>query len=79
MKVALDGQPVIDFTVPNDVSQVHIDPSSGLRSYAGGPAVLEYFVAGSEPSDTASAPVAETIEEIGTPAGVVPTAPTGDD
>jgi penicillin-binding protein 1A len=83
MKVALEGQPVTDFTVPKDVTQVHIDPGSGLRSYPGGPAVLEYFVAGTEPNETGSPPVAETIEEIGTPAGVVPTAPTdvttGDD
>jgi penicillin-binding protein 1A len=76
MKQALEGQPVIDFTVPKDVTQVHVDPGSGLRAYAGGPAQLEYFVAGTEPVEVAEPPVAETIEEIGTPAGTAPTAPT---
>ena len=65
--------PVIDFTVPKDVTQVHIDPGNGLRAYPGGPAQLEYFVAGSEPQEMAEVPVAETIEEIGVPAGTVPT------
>jgi penicillin-binding protein 1A len=73
MKVALQDQPVTDFTVPKDVTQVHIDPANGLRAYPGGRAQLEYFVAGSEPNDTAEPPVAETIEEIGAPAGPVPT------
>jgi penicillin-binding protein 1A len=73
MKEALEGQPVIDFTVPKDVTQVHVDPGSGLRAYPGGPAQLEYFVAGTEPSEMAEPPVAETIEEIGTPAGTAPT------
>ena len=49
MKVALEDQPVTDFTVPKDVTQVHIDPANGLRAYPGGRAQLEYFVAGSEP------------------------------
>jgi penicillin-binding protein 1A len=73
MKQALEGQPVIDFTVPKDVTQVHVDPGTGLRAYPGGPAQLEYFVAGSEPVEVAEPPVAETIEEIGTPAGTAPT------
>jgi penicillin-binding protein 1A len=73
MKTALQDQPVTDFTVPKDVVQVHIDPANGLRAYPGGRAQLEYFVAGSEPEETAQPPVAETIEEIGTPAGPIPT------
>ena len=72
MKQALEDRPVLDFTVPNEVTQVHVDPGTGLRAYPGGPAQLEYFVAGTEPVETASPPVAETIDEIGTPAGVVP-------
>ena len=80
MKQALQDRPVIDFTVPKDVTQIHIDPSTGLRAYPGGPAQLEYFVAGSEPNEMAEPQVAETIEEIGTPAGTVPTdVSTGDD
>jgi penicillin-binding protein 1A len=73
MKQALKDQPVVDFTVPKDVTQVHIDPGSGLRAYPGGPAQLEYFVAGTEPAESGQPPVAETIEEIGTPAGTEPT------
>jgi len=73
MKEALDGQPVVDFTVPKDVTQVHIDPRSGLRAYQGGPAQLEYFVAGTEPTETAEPPQAETLEDMGTPAGTEPT------
>jgi penicillin-binding protein 1A len=80
MQTALQDRPVIDFTVPKDVTQVHIDPGTGLRAYPGGPAQLEYFVAGSEPIETAEPQVAETIEEIGVPAGTVPTdVSTGDD
>jgi len=73
MKQALQDSPVLDFTVPKDVTQVHIDPRTGLRAYPGGPAQLEYFVAGTEPAETAEPPEAETIEEIGTPAGTDPT------
>jgi penicillin-binding protein 1A len=80
MQTALQDRPVIDFTVPKDVTQVHIDPGSGLRAYPGGPAQLEYFVAGSEPMDMAEVPVAESIEEIGIPADTVPMdVTTGDD
>ena len=80
MKHALQDRPVIDFTVPKDVTQVHIDPDNGLRAYPGGPAQLEYFVAGTEPNEMAEIPVDETIEEIGVPAGTVPTdVSTGDD
>jgi hypothetical protein len=52
---------------------VHVDPNTGMRAYPGGPAQLEYFVAGTEPAEVAEPPVAETIEEIGTPAGTTPT------
>jgi penicillin-binding protein 1A len=80
MKEALEDRPVIDFTVPKDVTQVHVDPTNGLRAYPGGPAALEYFVAGSEPVELAQVPVAEDIEEIGAPAETVPTDVTsGDD
>jgi penicillin-binding protein 1A len=73
MKQALEDRPVIDFTVPRDVTQVHIDPASGLRAFPGGPAQLEYFLAGTEPVEEAAAPVAETLDELGTPAGTAPT------
>jgi penicillin-binding protein 1A len=72
MQEALDGRPVVDFTVPRDVTQVHIDPASGLRAYAGGPAVLEYFVAGTEPTEVAALPEPEPfegVEEVGVPIG----------
>jgi penicillin-binding protein 1A len=51
MKKALADRPVVDFTVPKGVTMVQIDPTTGLRAYAGGPAELEYFVAGTEPSE----------------------------
>jgi penicillin-binding protein 1A len=83
MKEALEGRPVIDFTVPKDVTQVHIDPHNGLRAYSGGPAALEYFVAGTEPMEMSAPPVEDSIEEIGTPPAPTATVPSdvtsGDD
>jgi penicillin-binding protein 1A len=73
MKQALADRPVLEFTMPRDVVQVHIDPGSGLRSYPGGPAKLEYFVAGTEPVQMAVAPVVEDESELGTEAGTTPT------
>jgi penicillin-binding protein 1A len=80
MQQALEGRPVIDFTVPRDVTQVHVDPTNGLRAYPGGPANLEYFVAGSEPIEVARAPVIEEVAEVAAPPDTVPTDVTsGDD
>jgi penicillin-binding protein 1A len=82
MKEALADQPVIDFTMPSGVTQVHIDPATGLRASPGGEARLEYFVAGTEPQEMAVAVVDDGSEPaVGTaPVGAVPSeVSTGDD
>jgi penicillin-binding protein 1A len=80
MKEALADTPVVDFPVPKGVSVVQIDPATGLRAAPGGPAELEYFVAGTEPTESAEVQQVSTDDENGTGASgtVVVPAPSGE-
>ena len=49
MQHALEGQPPIDFPVPDGVNFVRVDPGSGLLPAQGGASRLEVFVRGTEP------------------------------
>jgi penicillin-binding protein 1A len=61
MRKALDEAPVRDFSLPEGVVFVHIDPRTGLRAAPGsGTSLLECFRRGTEPqalTEVASAPV----------------------
>ncbi|OGS38182.1 MAG: hypothetical protein A2551_05320 [Elusimicrobia bacterium RIFOXYD2_FULL_34_30] len=52
MKIAHRGQPVIDFTVPQNITIVKIDPKTGLLAL-GNPkgTYLESFISGTEPKE----------------------------
>jgi len=67
MQTAVEGQPVVDFPVPDDVSFVQIDRATGLRAVEGQPSELEVFVKGAEPTAYAAGP-----EETGEEEGVAP-------
>jgi penicillin-binding protein 1A len=55
MREAHKKRPAADFPVPPGVARVSIDPESGLRAYAGQEnAIDEVFLAGTEPSETAT-------------------------
>ena len=57
MQQALDGKPVTDFSVPDGVMLVNIDPRSGLRAGPGiAHPVLEAFKKGHEPTAFAGMP-----------------------
>jgi penicillin-binding protein 1A len=57
MKVALDGRPKVDFPRPPGVATVRIDTKTGQLPYADDPDVMdEVFLAGTEPTETASPP-----------------------
>ncbi len=51
MKVAHQGLPVTDFTVPEGVVKVRIDPATGLLAGTSVPGRNEYFLAGTEPTE----------------------------
>lgn len=53
MARALADKPVGDFTVPQDVMFVNVEPWSGLRAATGTSAKLEPFVQGTEPTEFA--------------------------
>jgi penicillin-binding protein 1A len=53
MMRALGDRPISDFTVPQDVLFVNVEPWSGLRAVAGTSASLEPFVRGTEPTEFA--------------------------
>jgi penicillin-binding protein 1A len=80
MKEALADTPVVDFPVPKGVSVVQIDPATGLRAVPGGAAELEYFVAGTEPNESADVQQVSTDDEngTGTSGTVVVPAPSGE-
>src|SRR5262249_35504335 len=60
MQRALEGKPVTDFTVPEGVMLVNIDPRSGLRAGPGiAHPVLEAFKKGHEPTAFAGMPERE--------------------
>jgi penicillin-binding protein 1A len=50
MKDALVGTPPTPFTMPTGMSQVWIDPTSGVKAIAGGEAILEGFKPGTGPN-----------------------------
>ena len=50
MKEALVGSPPTPFTMPAGMTQVWIDPSTGVRATAGGEAILEAFKPGTGPN-----------------------------
>jgi penicillin-binding protein 1A len=57
MKQALAGKPVMSFQVPGGVVRLAIDPASGKLAYQGMPNALdEYFLEGTEPTETSSPP-----------------------
>ena len=54
MRSAHEGKPPTEFPRPKDLSAIQIDPETGLRSWDGQEnALLEYFLPGTEPSETA--------------------------
>lgn len=64
MRAAHEGRPPTEFPRPKDLSSVQIDPESGLRSWEGQEnALLEYFLPGTEPIDTAVADAGADAEE----------------
>jgi membrane carboxypeptidase/penicillin-binding protein len=66
MKEALEGRPVVDFPVPEDVVFAQIDRATGLRANPGSDAELEVFRRGSEPTTYAAVPEPE-VDEYGAP------------
>ncbi|MBI4515089.1 MAG: PBP1A family penicillin-binding protein [Deltaproteobacteria bacterium] len=68
MQRALEGQPILDFSVPEGLACVPIDPHSGQRVRFGGAALLECFKPGSEPG--ASQALVRVADEA--PAGAAP-------
>jgi penicillin-binding protein 1A len=59
MKRALEGRPVTEFAVPENVSLVKVDAATGLRAVAGRASRTEAFVAGTEPKRYAPKPKAK--------------------
>jgi penicillin-binding protein 1A len=57
MKIALEGRPVVDFPVPEDIVFAQVDRATGLRANPGSDAELEVFRRGSEPHAYAAAAV----------------------
>ena len=62
MKTALEGRPVVDFPVPEDVVFAQIDRATGLRANSGSDAELEVFAKGSEPRAYAARAEPEVLE-----------------
>jgi len=63
MKTALEGRPVVDFPVPEDIVFAQIDRATGLRANPGSDTELEVFRRGSEPQTHATSAVeAEEVE-----------------
>ena len=57
MQAALKGKPRVDFSQPPGVVVQRVDPETGLLAPAGATAYLEeFFLAGTEPKETAPAP-----------------------
>src|SRR5690606_23406983 len=50
MEKALKGAPPTPFNMPPGMTQVWIDPSSGVKATAGGPAIYEAFKPGTGPN-----------------------------
>ena len=56
MKIAHQGVPESDFTVPAGVVQVKIDPVSGKLAGSSVPGRLEWFLEGTQPTEEAPRP-----------------------
>jgi len=56
MERALEGQPLLDFEVPENVLLVKVDAATGLKAVPGSASRTEAFVAGSEPKAFAPRP-----------------------
>jgi len=62
MKHALEGRPVVDFPVPEDVVFAQVDRATGLRAVPGSDTELEVFRRGSEPQKYAAVPEPEEVD-----------------
>jgi penicillin-binding protein 1A len=51
-KMALADKPGVPFTPPPGIKLIRVDPKTGLRATAGGPAILEAFKPGTAPPDS---------------------------
>ncbi len=51
LKVALADKPALPFRVPSGIKLIRVDPKTGMRVTAGGPAILEAFKPGTAPPD----------------------------
>jgi len=51
LKVALADKPAVPFRVPSGIKLIRVDPKTGMRVTAGGPAILEAFKPGTAPPD----------------------------
>ena len=51
LQQASETWPVADFTPPDGLTQVEVDPWTGLLAAPGGPSVTEWFITGTEPKD----------------------------
>jgi len=56
MAEALEGQEVPPFRIPPGVTLVRVDPGTGMPAEPGGPAILEAFRPGTEPTWTTAGP-----------------------
>jgi penicillin-binding protein 1A len=63
MQQALADRPIADFTIPEGVTFVDIEPWSGLRAVAGSSSRREVFVTGTEPTGFARRPEPEPTPE----------------
>jgi penicillin-binding protein 1A len=69
MKRALEGQPVQEFPIPENISLVRVDTATGLLAVEGRASRLEAFVKGSEPKQSAPRPVRSPKPEASPVAG----------
>jgi len=73
MKHALEGRPVVDFPVPEDVVFAQVDRATGLRAVPGSDTELEVFRRGSEPQKYAAAPEPQEVDaDVGAEPDAVP-------
>jgi penicillin-binding protein 1A len=67
---ALANRPAVPFRVPPGIKLIRIDPKTGLRASAGGPAILEAFKPGTAPPDSNS--IIGVMSGDGSPVAVSP-------
>lgn len=56
MRNVLSGEPATDFSVPEGIIRVSIDPRTGLLSYDDASGVFEYFREGTQPTEYSKTP-----------------------